>query len=217
MNVVKKIVSISFWFLLVNLSFFMFAREAYYHVTYLVSIVLFSFFTCTDLLLRPISTKKDAFKYPFSVVLFLLVPLVLVLPFHETQALTSEYLPEHISPWISWIGITFLVTGGSLALMSRIQLGKYGSPKIVLEDEHKLVTHGIYGHIRNPIYLGFLFLFSGFSLSFQSFIFTFLIVVGLFVIFERRMDMEETLLRSLFGKEYESYVERTNRLIPHVY
>lgn len=115
------------------------------------------------------------------------------------------------------IGILLLMTGGCLSLVSRIQLGRYGSSKIVLEDTHALVTGGIYGRVRHLLYLGFLLLFLGFSLSFCSLVFTSLLMGGLFVVFKKRRDMEEQLLKSSFGKEYESYMERTSRLIPYVY
>ena len=152
-----------------------------------------------------------------SYVLFLVVPFILVLPFYENQVLTSHYFPEPLSKWVMWLGIICLIIGGILLLTSRIQIGRYGSSRIVLEDEHRLITQGIYGHIRHPLYLGFLLLFCGFSLSFQSFIFTLLIVSGLFVIFRKRMDMEEALLKSVFGEEYKSYVKKTKRLVPCIY
>jgi protein-S-isoprenylcysteine O-methyltransferase Ste14 len=216
-NVVKKTGAVSLWLMLVNVSFYVLAREVYSHTLYQISITLFCLFTCADLFIRPISTKKDEFRTSISAAVLLLVPFVLVLPFHEGQVLILRYLPLVVTQWISWVGIGFIIAGGILSLASRIQLGRYGSSKIVLENGHTLVTGGIYGHIRHPIYLGFLLLFLGFSLSFQSFIFTFLLVTGFFLLFKRRMDLEEKLLGALFGKEYEFYTERTNRLIPHVY
>lgn len=213
----RKIVGISLWLALIILSFYVFAREAYSYLPHLISIILFSFFTCADLFIRPISAQKDEFKLLISAVLFLLIPFVLVLPFYENQVLTTKYLSEVISKWMYLFGIGCLTTGGCLTLIGRIHLGTYGSSKIVLEDEHKLITDGIYRYIRHPMYLGFLLLFFGFSLSFQSLILTLLIVTGLFAVFRRRMDMEERLLGSLFGKEYESYVKRTRRLIPWLY
>lgn len=213
-NKVKKVVSIFMWLLLINVSFCIAAQEAYNHATNLTSIALFSFFTCADLFIRPISAKKDKFK-SVSIVSFLLVPFVLVLPFHEHRILIHYF--SGVPHWIFWIGIGCLSSGGSLILISRIHLGIYGSSKIVLENEHELVTDGIYQYIRHPLYLGFLLLFFGFSLSFNSFISPFLIVTGLFFIFRKRMNAEETLLKSLFGKEYTSYVKRTARLIPYMY
>jgi protein-S-isoprenylcysteine O-methyltransferase Ste14 len=217
MNIVKKTVAISLWLMLINVSFYVLARDVYSHTLYQISITLFCLFTCADLFIRPISTKKDEFRTSISAALLLLIPFILVLPFHEGQVLIPRYLPLAGSQWISWAGIGFIVAGGILSLASRIQLGRYGSSKIVLENGHTLVTGGVYGYIRHPIYLGLLLLFLGFSLSFQSLIFTFLLVTGFFLLFKRRMDMEEKLLSLLFGKEYESYTKRTNRLIPHVY
>lgn len=213
----KKVVAIFLWLTLVNLSFYLLAQDVYTHSIYRGSLVLFSFFTCADLSIRPISAKEDAFNFSILAVLFVSVPVLLVLPFYENHFLTSKYLSETTLWFISLTGILLLVTGGCLSLVSRVQLGRYGSSKIVLEDGHALVTGGIYGRVRHPLYLAFLLLFLGFSLSFCSLGFTSLLIGGLFVVFKKRMDMEEHLLKSSFGEEYEAYMERTSRLIPYVY
>ncbi|MHA1967226.1 MAG: methyltransferase family protein [Candidatus Hodarchaeales archaeon] len=75
------------------------------------------------------------------------------------------------------------------------------------------MTNGIYKHIRQPMYLGFLSLFFGYSISFGSVIMTILIVSALFLIFYNRMNIEENLLKSKFGNEYILYMNRTKRIL----
>ncbi len=109
--------------------------------------------------------------------------------------------------------------GGILLLSSRIQIERFGSLKVVLEDDHKLITDGLYHYIRNPMYLGFLTFFFGFLFlfSFGGFISIPIVLIPLFLTFQQRIRIEEKLLISLFGDEYIPYIKRTKRLIPFIY
>ena len=118
---------------------------------------------------------------------------------------------------MEFIGIDIMTFGGLIALLSRIQIGKYGGPKITIEKSHQLITSGMYKHIRNPMYLGFLFLFLGYNLAFGSIISTCIVPASLFLIFRSRIILEEKLLIQSFEEEYVSYMKRTKRLIPFIY
>jgi len=216
-DVVKKMVSVISWVALNVLSFYVLAREVYGVPVYVTTIALFLFLTAMDIAIRPISAKRDEFRPSVSVALFLLTPFVLVLPYYENRLFVSECLPQFDLPWLSYVGITCLLAGAFVILCGRIQLGRYGGPKIAVEEEHKLITKGIYEHIRHPIYLGYLLLFMGFSLGFRGYLATVLIVMGLFVVFRSRMNLEERLLGHKFGEDYRSYLRRTKRLIPFLY
>jgi len=216
-DVVKKIVSIGSWIALIVLSFCALAGEVYSVPTYVSVIALFLSFTSADIAMRPISEKRDEFSPSVSIALFLLTPFVLVLPYYENKLLISELLPQFDIPLISSVGIGCVLVGAVITFFGRTQLGRFGGPKIVVEEDHKLITKGIYNYIRHPMYLGYLVLFSGFCLSFRSYIITVLIASGLFEVFRRRMNLEERLLEREFGEEYRSYMGRTKRLIPFLY
>jgi protein-S-isoprenylcysteine O-methyltransferase Ste14 len=84
------------------------------------------------------------------------------------------------------------------------------------QPDHKLATHGLYGVVRHPSYLGMIATGVGWSLAFRAgggLVVTALI--GLVLI--RRMDAEERLLGETFGAEYEAYRARTWRLVPYLY
>jgi len=216
-DAVKKVVGIFSWIALIVLSFYVLAGEVYSVPTYAAMIALFLFLTSVDIAIRPISAKRDEFRPSISIALFLLTPFVLVLPYYENRFFISQYLPQFDFAWMSYAGIGCLLVGATVTLCGRIQLGKFGGPKIVVEEEHRLITKGIYSHIRHPMYLGYLLLFLGFSLGFRSYILTLLITMGMFVVFRERMNLEERLLEREFGQEYRSYLRRTKRLVPFLY
>ena len=215
---VKKLISIPFLLLFINLGFILIADEVFRELATLIPILLFNLFISIDIVIRPISPKIDQYNRLIPAISFLSMPIALILPYLESKTIISEILIFSQFLMYSFIiGVILLIMGGSLLLLSRIQLGKYGGPRIVIEDKHQLITNGIYRYIRHPMYFGFLLLFFGYSLSFGSIIITNTVTFCLFLIFRNRMDIEESLLFSEFGKEYQEYVERTKKLIPYVY
>ena len=107
-----------------------------------------------------------------------------------------------------------LLVGGIILLVSRIQIGRYGTGKIVIEKEHQLITRGIYGYIRHPIYLGGLIGWTGLSLAFKGVIIPVIVLIIYFTVFKSRMDLEERMLLEEFGEEYKSYCKTAKRAIP---
>ena len=218
MNIkMRKIIGVILVLIFINIPFLFFFKEAYRISTNLFTIVLFNIYIALDIIIRTMSEKRDKYKRSILILSFLLLPFIVTFPFYENKLLISKYLVTLNRKWISYTGIGILILGGSILIYSRIKLGKYGGPKIVIEDEHKFISNGIYRYIRHPMYLGYLLLFFGYSLSFCSFISSFLTLVILFMIFKSRMDLEENLLLLKFGEGYISYLNRTYRLIPKLY
>ncbi|MFX0206547.1 MAG: methyltransferase family protein [Candidatus Hodarchaeota archaeon] len=212
-----RLLGIPLLVMFMDLAFILFAREVFTQLQTLVPIFLLNVFISIDIIIRPVSTKKDEYNRYIVASSFLLMPILFILPYYEFIVLNDQILSPLIINLISIIGSALMTLGGILLLMSRIQLGEYGGPKIVVEDKHKLITIGLYQFIRHPMYLGFLLLFFGYSLAFGSFIMTIVITFTFFLIFKNRMDIEERLLISEFGEEYLRYMERTKRLFPILY
>lgn len=214
----KKIIGIPFLLIFINLGFILFESEVFKNPMRIIPILILNIFISIDILIRPISTKKDEYNRLIPAISFLSMPLIVLLPYLEFKLILDEItLLTHFSFYSFITGVILSIMGGVILLLSRIQIGQYGGPKIVVEDRHQLITNGLYRHIRHPIYLGFLFLFFGYSLAFGSFLMTIIIFLFLFLIFNKRMEIEERLLIAEFGKKYELYVTRTKKLIPYLY
>lgn len=119
------------------------------------------------------------------------------------------------------IGIIFVITGGALRAISRrvlmkVGFGLFNSARLQIVEGQRLITDGVYGHIRHPLYLGEITRNLGFTLILSSLYgFVLVLVGGLFLPF--RIEIEEKMLLEEFGEEYEEYRERTKKLIPYVY
>jgi protein-S-isoprenylcysteine O-methyltransferase Ste14 len=95
-------------------------------------------------------------------------------------------------------------------------LGRRFSGLAAIQEGHKLETHGIYGVIRHPSYLGLLVSSLGWVLTFRSGVGV-ILTAALLVPLVARIHAEERLLRAHFGAEYDAYCARTWRLVPWFY
>ncbi len=79
----------------------------------------------------------------------------------------------------------------------------------------KLITAGLFSHVRNPLYLGNLFLSSGIVIfSNVSLLFTLLFIVLFFLQYIPIVYWEESNLKNIFGAEYEEYAQKVPRWLP---
>jgi protein-S-isoprenylcysteine O-methyltransferase Ste14 len=117
---------------------------------------------------------------------------------------------------LRWVGVVVCFLGGMLRLIPVYVLGNRFSGLVAIQRDHQLETHGIYGTIRNPSYLGMLISAIGWALTFRSVIGA-LLAVALLVPLVARIHAEERLLREHFGTEYEAYCRQTWRLLPGIY
>ena len=100
-----------------------------------------------------------------------------------------------------------------LLARSHTDLGKYWSPVLEIREGHRLITTGVYTHIRHPIYTSiFLLLVSLFFLSFN--LVTLVVLVSFSMLYHFRVDDEEKMMIREFGAQYQEYMRKTKRIIP---
>jgi len=99
---------------------------------------------------------------------------------------------------------------------SGITLGRLYSADVTIQENHHLVTSGLYRYVRHPRYLGAVFLGVGLSLAFRSW--TGLVLSSAFIsLILLRIRDEEALIHKELGQELEVYCELSWRLIPFLY
>jgi protein-S-isoprenylcysteine O-methyltransferase Ste14 len=117
--------------------------------------------------------------------------------------------------FIRIIGIVLIVAGIPMLLDSfaRFALQGLGTPAPIMPTEHLVVT-GLYRYVRNPMYVGVLWVILGQWLLFGNLR---LLIYGLavwlgFYLFV--MGYEEPTLRRTFGDEYRDFCANVPRWIP---
>ena len=139
------------------------------------------------------------------------LPLLLWLPYADKHGILLMH-PE----WVRWVGLGGVAAGSGIAWVALRALGENYSTFVTIQERHLLVQSGIYGVVRNPIYLGTMFLWPGVCLVFRSWlafpVFAYFLVFGVL-----RAAQEERVLGEHFGAEFDAYRQRTWRLLPFVY
>lgn len=138
---------------------------------------------------------------------FIVWPVLLLL----VQGLLDRGWP-HVSLW----GLPLLAWGyGQYWWVGRRRTALGGGGPGLSNPPERLVTTGIYGLTRNPMYLGHLIFFAGLALmlSWPAW----LVFAGHCVWFDRRVRGDEEHLATLFGSAYQAYRGNVKRWLPGVY
>jgi len=160
-------------------------------------------------LLHPASHGFSRF-FAFQAILALVVlnaPSWFVQPF-ATRQLVS---------WLLLVVSAVLVVW-AVALLRR--LGKprptaAGDPCFEWENTARVVTSGVYGYIRHPMYASLLFLAWGVLLkSVSTTTLALAVVATVALAATAKVEERENLAR--FGQEYRDYMKRTRRFVPFV-
>lgn len=81
---------------------------------------------------------------------------------------------------------------------------------------NKLITTGVYSIVRNPVYSAFISIFTGVLLLTANYILLILPFIFWALLTILMKNTEEKWLRNEFGKEYEEYLRKVNRIIPWI-
>jgi protein-S-isoprenylcysteine O-methyltransferase Ste14 len=114
-----------------------------------------------------------------------------------------------------WIGAYFagglILTGLTLAAAGIRNFSRAGTPVPTNEPTRALVTTGVHGWTRNPIYVGLFAVYLGIALAVRSPWILVLVVPLAFAIRFGVIAREETYLERRFGHTYRDYMARVRR------
>lgn len=82
--------------------------------------------------------------------------------------------------------------------------------------EKKLITSGVYSFVRNPVYSAFIFILTGSLLLTANYFLLILPFIFWAFLTILMKNTEEKWLKNEFGKEYEIYLKKVNRVIPWI-
>ena len=145
--------------------------------------------------------------YFYVAVQFLLIALLFTAP---RQA--DPY--GAISDLIGIVGVAVIALGAVILVTSFVRLGRSLTANPVPKDDGVLVTSGLYGRVRHPIYFGLLVLAFGVVLD-AGWWPQIVIALMLYSLLNIKAQFEEDLLRKKYP-EYKAYALKTPRFFPRI-
>jgi protein-S-isoprenylcysteine O-methyltransferase Ste14 len=147
------------------------------------------------------------FKHRTSIPLPIVAALVLVppdLPGHRTNA--------QLVPWL--IGILLVGAGEWIRLRAVHHIGAISRTRS--DRVGPLIESGPFAHTRNPLYLGNVLLWLGFTISARLLWLTPIVILLLASEYHAIVRWEEHLLEARLGTAYRAYKERVPRWLPRL-
>jgi protein-S-isoprenylcysteine O-methyltransferase Ste14 len=117
--------------------------------------------------------------------------------------------------WVRLIGAAVILGGGFLGALGILSLGKNLTPFPKPKEGGYLVSTGVYGWVRHPIYSGIIFGSLGWALLTDTLLGIGLAVV-LFFFFDLKSRREEVWLIEAYP-DYPAYQQQVKKLVPFLY
>jgi protein-S-isoprenylcysteine O-methyltransferase Ste14 len=115
-------------------------------------------------------------------------------------------------PW-RWIGLVPIAAGIALNILADLALKRHQTTVKPFEPSTAIVTEGVFGLSRNPMYLGMALGLVGLACLLGS-LTPWLVVIGFTILIERVfIRTEESKLGESFGEGYEAYRRRVRRWV----
>ena len=156
-------------------------------------------------------------KGPREVALLTLAWMGFLVPLIWVVFPAFSFAEFSLRPWPFAAGVLCLVAGLWWFHRSHSDLGTYWSVTLELRENHRLITEGVYRHVRHPMYAA-LFLYSiGQALVVPNWVVGPVYFVTFGILFALRIGAEERMMLETFGDEYAAYRARTKRLVPGIW
>ena len=116
--------------------------------------------------------------------------------------------------WAGWLGVVLIGLALLVFWRAHADLGLNWSPSLEIRTEHKLITNGIFGYIRHPMYASQWIWVIAQPLLIQNWVAGFLNLLVFIPFYILRVRAEEQLMIDTFGDEYREYMKKTGAVFP---
>ena len=140
--------------------------------------------------------------------------IVVVLLFSVTETVYQFLSPISFleKEWLKYMGLIMIHTSLIWIVVAQNQMQQ--SWRIGIDSNHKtlLVTTGVFGMCRNPVFLGMIISTAGIFLIIPNAI-SFFIACTSYIIIQIQIRLEEEHLQKVHGTDYMKYKQKVKRLI----
>jgi protein-S-isoprenylcysteine O-methyltransferase Ste14 len=149
-------------------------------------------------------------------ILFLLLIGMMILPLIYSASSWLDFSNYSLPAWAGWLGIALILGALFVFWRSHADLGLNWSPSLEIREKHELITKGIYGIIRHPMYASQWLWVLAQPLLLQNWIAGFVNLLIFIPFYILRVQAEEKMMIDKFGENYRAYMKRTGGVIPKI-
>jgi protein-S-isoprenylcysteine O-methyltransferase Ste14 len=125
-----------------------------------------------------------------------------------------DFANYSLPTWAGWLGVILILFALFVFWRSHADLGLNWSPSLEIRTEHKLITNGIFGYIRHPMYASQWIWVIAQPLLIQNWLSGFLDLFVFITFYFLRVRAEEKMMLDTFGDEYREYMNKTGAVLP---
>lgn len=140
-----------------------------------------------------------------------------LLPLLYVATGVPQFADYPFRPVQAWLGVLVALASLAMFRLTHRALRHNWSMSLEVRERHTLVTEGVYGRVRHPMYTAFWLWAVAQALLLPNWVGGFAGLVGFGILFFGRVAREERMMLESFGDEYRAYMSRTYRIIPLVY
>lgn len=116
--------------------------------------------------------------------------------------------------WAGWLGVLLMAGAVFVFWRAHADLGLNWSPSLEIREKHELITRGIYGVIRHPMYASQWLWVIAQPLLLQNWIAGFLNLFVFIPFYFLRVKAEEQMMMDKFGDQYHTYMQKVGGVFP---
>jgi protein-S-isoprenylcysteine O-methyltransferase Ste14 len=149
-----------------------------------------------------------------TVLLGLLFLAMFFLPLFYSVTNWLDFANYSLPGWAGWLGTVLILLSLLVFWRSHVDLGLNWSPSLEIRKEHKLITNGIFGYIRHPMYASQWIWVIAQPLLLQNWLAGVLNFFVFILFYTLRVRAEEKMMLDTFGNEYREYMNKTGAVFP---
>ena len=151
-----------------------------------------------------------------KVILFLLLIGMFILPLIYSASTWLDFANYSLPAWAGWLGVALIAGALFVFWRAHADLGLNWSPSLEIREKHELITKGIYGMIRHPMYASQWLWVIAQPLLLQNWIAGIVNLLIFIPFYLLRVQAEEQMMINKFGDQYRDYMKRTGGVLPKI-
>ena len=146
--------------------------------------------------------------------LILLLTSMFIVPLIYSASNWLDFANYSLPTWAGWLGVVVIILALIVFWRAHADLKTNWSPSLEIREKHELITHGIYGYIRHPMYASQWLWVIAQPLLLQNWLAGWLDLFVFILFYVLRVRAEEKLMIDTFGDQYRDYMKKVGGVFP---